>query len=158
MLSCRRSGRVCRYTPPRRLASFTLVEVVIAVAVTAFVVISILGLMVYASNVVQQSDKYARLASVASQVQAALDSQNYNGIRKTGLTTNLTYYFTSEALPTNSAAAFYQCDVTNSAPTSSSLNDLFGNSFIEPVQIKIRWPKPIFSNTNVIVSSIVNYD
>ena len=136
------------------LESFTLVEVVIAIGVTTFVLISILGLMTYASQMVKQSDKYSRLSTVAGQVVATLERQPFT-LSAAQANTNVAFYYDFEGLPTNSAAAFYQCNVTNASPASFALTN------VEPIQITICWPKTsasAFANTNIIVSAILNYD
>jgi uncharacterized protein (TIGR02598 family) len=132
--------------------SFTLVEVVIAIAVIAFSLISILGLMTYTSQVLQQSDTYSRLSDVVGQVVAQYDSQPFSVSTNCALT-NATYYYTYEGLPTNnSTAAFYQANVTNGNPSGWALTNVM------QIQLSIRWPKPQFVNTNVIIISTFNYD
>jgi len=156
--------------PKRRrgnLSSFTLVEVVIAIGVTAFVLVSILGLMAYASQTVQQSDKYARLASVVSQVLTTLGSQSFamspyllgeNNSSGNFNPLSSTNYYTSEGLPTNSAGGYYQCVVSDATPANFALTNADGNYFLEPVQVTIRWPYPKPNNTNIIVTSLLNYE
>jgi type II secretory pathway pseudopilin PulG len=145
---------------PHGTGSFTLVEVVISIAVTSFILISILGLMAYASRVVQQSDNNARLSMVLSQTLSILGTESYM-TGKTQVGTNIAYYYTWEGVPTNSSGAYYQCNVTNATPTGFSLNDTDKFPFMEPVQIIIRWPyngTGHFANTNTIVTSINSYD
>jgi len=140
---------LCSGTPKPN--SFTLVEVVIAIAIIAFSLISILGLMTYTSQVLQQSDTYSRLANVSGQVLAQYDSQPFSVSTNCALT-NASYYFTYEGLPTNSAGAFYQANVTNANPVGWTLTNVM------QLQVTIRWPKPQFINTNVIITSSFNYD
>jgi uncharacterized protein (TIGR02598 family) len=138
------------------LNSFSLVEVVIAIAVTSFALISIVGLMAYAAQTLQQSDKYTRLSSVASQVLAVLSSEPFK-LSQSQARTNYTLYYTLGGLPTNSASAYYQCSITNATPSGSPLQ-----TWLEPIQVSIRWQKSgasgRFINTNIIVTSILNYD
>src|SRR5579871_2878957 len=96
------------FEPRRRAAlnSFTLVEVVIAISVIAFVLVAILGLMAYTSQLVQQSDNYSRLSNVAGQVLARMNSQSFT-ISTNCASTNAVYYFTYDGMPTNSTAAYY---------------------------------------------------
>jgi type II secretory pathway pseudopilin PulG len=136
---------------PSDLGSFTLVEVVIAIAVIAFVLISVLGLMTYASQLVQQSDTYSRLSHISGQVLAQLNSQPFS-VSTNCATTNAVYYFTAEGLPTNGTSAYYQCNLTNADSPNWTLNNMM------QIQISIRWPKPQFVNTNVIITSTLNYD
>jgi Tfp pilus assembly protein PilV len=133
------------------LNSFTLVEVVIAIAVIAFGLVSILGLMTYASQLVQQSDTYSRLSNVTGQVLAQFNSQPFS-VSTNCATTNAVYYFTYEGIPTNSAGAYYQCNVTNADLSTWTLTNVM------QIQMSIRWPKPQFTNTNVIITSTLNYD
>jgi Tfp pilus assembly protein PilV len=134
------------------LNSFTLVEVVIAIGVTTFVLVSLLGLMTYAGQTVQQSDKYARLSLVASQVLATFSSQPFT-VSKGQLPA--ASYYTFEGQPTNSTAssAYYLCWATNVTPTGSVLT-----AWMAQVQVTILWPKIRPANTNVIMTSILNYD
>jgi type II secretory pathway pseudopilin PulG len=136
---------------------FTLVEVVIAIAVTSFVLISILGMMAYATRVVHQSDNNARLSAVTGQVLTVLGNQSFYTSRNEA-STNFAFYFTSEGLPTNSAGAYYQCAVTNITPSGFALKDVFGSQLMEPVRVTLRWPAPAYVNTNFIITSIANYD
>ncbi len=131
--------------------SFTLVEVVISIAVIAFVLVSILGLMAYTSQLVQQADTYSRLSNVTGQVLAQFDSQPFS-VSTNSATTNAVYYYSYEGLPTNSAGAYYQCNVTNADASGWALTNVM------QIQLSIRWPKPQFTNTNVIITSTLNYD
>jgi len=133
------------------LSSFTLVEVVIAIAVIGFVLVSILGLMAYASQLVQQSDNYSRLSNISGLVLSQFESQPYS-VSTNAATANSIYYYTYEGLPTNSSGAYYQCSVTNADPSNWTLTNVM------QVQVTIRWPKPQFTNTNVIITSTLNYD
>ncbi len=131
--------------------SFSLIEVMIAIAVIVFVVIAVLGLMAYASRLTQQSDTYSRLAQISGQVLARLNSQPF-AVSTNNVATNTVYYFTVEGLPTNSAGAYYQCRLANANPPGWGLTNLM------QIQLIIRWPSPLFNNTNVIVTSTLNYD
>ena len=140
----------CRFRTSRS-DSFTLVEVVFAIAIIAFALVSLLGLMTYTSQLVQQADTYSRLSDIVGQMSARFDSQPF-ATSTNCATTNAKYYFTSEGIPTNSTAAFYQCTVSNAnAPAWTSTN-------VMQIQMIISWPKPQFTNTNVIITSSLNYD
>jgi uncharacterized protein (TIGR02598 family) len=131
--------------------SFTLVEVVIAIAVIALGLISILGAMTYSLQLVRQADTYSRLSNVAGQVLAQYDSQPFS-ISSNCASTNAVYYFSSEGLPVAVANAYYQVNVTNANLQPWSLSNTM------QLQFTIRWPIPQLNNTNVIVSSCLNYD
>lgn len=140
-------------TPFRHLrgGGFTLVEVVIAIAVISFGLISVLGLMTYAAQLVQQADTYSRLSHVSGQVLTRMNSQPFSVSTNAAVTGTL-YYFTSEGLPTNSASGYYECGVTNADLSIRTLTNMM------QIQVNIRWPKPQFTTTNTIITSIVNYD
>lgn len=142
-----------RLNPPQRSAlnSFTLIEVVIAIAIIAFVLVSMLGLMTYASQLGRQADTYSRLSNVMGQVLAQFNSQPYS-ISTNCATTNAVYYFTYEGLPTNSSGAYYQCSVTNADLPPWSLTNMM------QIQVSVRWPKPQFTSTNIVITSAANYD
>jgi len=148
MRSSKRSSGSLRQTA---LSSFTLVEVVIAIAVMAFVLVSILGLMTYASQLVQQTDTYSRLSNVTGQVLAQFDSQPFS-VSTNCAVTNAAYYFTYEGVPTNSTGAYYRCTVTNADLPLWTLSNVM------QIQVNICWPNPQFTNTNVIITSTLNYD
>lgn len=143
----RRVRPVLRSAP----TSFTLIEVVVAIGVIAFALISVLGLMTYGSQLAQQSDTYYRLSNVAGQVLAQYDSQPFS-VSTNAATTNAVYFFTYEGLPTNSAGAYFQASAANVNTAGWTLTNVM------QIQISIRWPNPQFSNTNVIMTSSLNYD
>ena len=131
--------------------SFSLIEVVVALAVIAFVMVSLLGLMSYASTLVRQSDSYARLSRVTSQVRAQFDSQPFT-MSSNLVTTNAIYYYTYDGLPTNQAGGYYECDTASANPTDSTLTNLM------QILVTVRWPMPARTETNYIVTSTLNYD
>ena len=148
----RSSRRTWERAAKRRhaLDSFTLVEVVLAIAIVAFALISMMGLMAYASQLVQQADSFTRLSNVSSQVVASLDSQAF-AVSSTNVIAGGAYYFTHEGLPTNSFNAYFQCTLSNVTVSPSP-------PAVMQVQVAIRWPAPHFSNTNWILTSVLNYD
>jgi uncharacterized protein (TIGR02598 family) len=131
--------------------SFSLVEMVLAIAITGFVIVSLLGLMAYASQLLHQSDNYSRLSRVSSQVLASMASESYS-VTSAIASTNGSYCFTYDGLPTNSTASYYRCNVTN---FPSSVPNVTNSQMI---QIIIRYPAPEYTSTNWIVTSILNYD
>ncbi len=154
----------------RSLSSFTLIELIVAIAVAAFMIISILGLMAYAMQLVHQSDNYSHLTNVASQVLTTISSApitwgpTANGSRRGGAAT-ITNYYTFEGMPTNSSssgAAYYQVLISDSVPTGTGYPEPNTSSYsiymMEPVRVVIRWPAPLYRSTNVIVTSLCNYE
>ncbi len=62
----------------RTSAAFTLVEVVIAVGLVAFVLTAILGLVAIAANETKNADLKARLAWITEQVTSEYQSQRFS--------------------------------------------------------------------------------
>lgn len=129
--------------------AFTLVEVVIAVAVLAFAAISLLGLITLALQSSHNADVQSAQATMVSTVTGKLSSQNFTN---TVASLPFTNYFTGEGAETNASAAIYRCDVADVSPANSNTN------FMRQVQLLIRWPAPVYAQTNVVVASFVKYD
>ena len=155
------------------LHSFTLVEVVIAIGVATFILISLLGMMTYGSQMVQQSDKYSRLSIVTSQVLAKLGSEQFAacpyGVKWAGggfgSVVPQTNYYTYQGLPTNSVNGtniYFQAVVADATPTTGPMfSKVASQQVMEPLQVSILWPTvgtAPFANTNIIVTSVVNYN
>jgi type II secretory pathway pseudopilin PulG len=143
------------------LSGFSLVEVVIAIAVASVMLIAILGLMAYAAQTVQQSDKYARLSTVASQALANVETMQLAATPYYNNGYPATNYYNFEGLPTNSGiiatSVYYQCIISTNTPSASGFN-YAPQEIVVPLQMVIRWPAPGYANTNIIVTSVLNYD
>jgi uncharacterized protein (TIGR02598 family) len=144
----------CRVPAPRSdlhrtCHAFSLVEVVIAIGVVAFTVISLLGLTMVALRSSQDAGVQAAQATLVSTVTGRLSSQNF---ADTAASLPFTTYFTVEGTETNASAAIYRCDVTDVSPAGSASN------LMRQVQLLIRWPAPVYTRTNVVIASFVKYD
>lgn len=136
-----------------RGASFTLVEVVIAVGLVAFVLTAILGLVAIAVNETKNADLKARLAWITEQVTSEFQSQRFSTVLASVQTNGpVTSFWDYSGISTNAAGAYFQCDVTRAVPASSNFALL---------QVSIRWPyspsSTNFSSTNVSLISVFNY-
>jgi uncharacterized protein (TIGR02598 family) len=129
--------------------AFTLVEVVLAIGVVALAGISLLGLITVAMQSSQNAAVQAAQATVISTVTGKLSSQNFT---TTAASLPITTYFSAEGTETNASAAIYRCDVMDVSPANSATN------FMRQVQLVIRWPAPIYAQTNVVEASFVKYD
>jgi uncharacterized protein (TIGR02598 family) len=142
-------------TRPRRLyqgvngAAFTLVEVVIAVGLVAFVLTAILGLAVLASNETKNADLKARLAWITERVISEVQSQQFSSVLEKLPATN---YWDYSGMPVdNPENAYFVCEISNVTPAAGSTNHL------ALLQLSTRWPRPQLSSTNVSVISLFNY-
>jgi uncharacterized protein (TIGR02598 family) len=136
-----------------RRAAFTLVEVVIAVGLVAFVLTAILGLAVIAANETKNADLKARLAWITERLTSEYQSQRFSTVLGTVPTNS---YWDFSGMPvTNTADAYFRCDVTNVTPPPASTNFTTNNFAL--LQVSIRWPNPQLTSTNVCLISLFNY-
>jgi uncharacterized protein (TIGR02598 family) len=137
----------------RSSGAFTLIEVVIAVGLVAFVLTAILGLVAIAANETKNADLKARLAWITEQVTSEYQSQRFsNALARVPTNSALDY----EGMPvlTNSATAYFICDVSNVTPSNSPS---YPTNYIALLQVRTRWPSPQLTSTNVSVISLFNY-
>jgi uncharacterized protein (TIGR02598 family) len=138
---------------PRRSAAFTLVEVVIAVGLVAFVMTAILGLAMMAVNETKNADLKARLAWITESVTSDCQSQRFSTVLGSMPTTN---YWDYSGMPSASPMdAYFRCDVSNVTPSPASPN-LTTNNFAL-LQVSIRWPNTQPTSSNVCLISLFNY-
>ena len=107
----------------RALAAFTLIEVVIAVGLVAFVLTAILGLVAIAANETKNADLKARLAWITEQVTSEYQSQRFSNALAS-LPTNWTLDYEGMPVATNSPSAYFVCDVSNVTPTNPHEREL----------------------------------
>jgi uncharacterized protein (TIGR02598 family) len=142
----------------RSSAAFTLIEVVIAVGLVAFVLTAILGLVAIAANETKNADLKARLTWITEQVTSEYQSQRFSNVLAS-LPTNSTLDYEGMPVATNSPSAFFRCDMSNVTPADST-NEKYAN-YRALLQVSIRWPyspsSTNFASTNVSVISLFNY-
>ena len=136
-------------------AAFTLIEVVIAVGLVAFVLTAILGLVAIAANETKNADLKARLAWITEQVTSEYQSQRFSNALAS-LPTNRTLDYEGMPVPTNSPSVYFFCDVSNVTPTNAT-NPNYPPKYIALLQVRTRWPNPQLTSTNVSVISLFNY-
>jgi uncharacterized protein (TIGR02598 family) len=134
------------------MAGFTLVEVVIAVGLVAFVLTAILGLVAIAANETKNADLKARLAWITEQVTSEYQSQRFS-TALTNVPNNLAWDYSGIPVATNSPSAYFVSSISNVTPTNGS----FPTNYMAFLQVMTRWPNPQLSSTNVSVISLFNY-
>jgi uncharacterized protein (TIGR02598 family) len=137
----------------RTSAAFTLVEVVIAVGLVAFVLTAILGLVAIAANETKNADLKARLAWITEQVTSEYQSQRFSNALA-NVPTNIAWDYDGMPVMTNSPTAYFVCDVLNVTPSNSPS---YPTNYIALLQLRTRWPSPQLTSTNVSVISLFNY-
>jgi uncharacterized protein (TIGR02598 family) len=139
----------------KRSAAFTLIEVVIAVGLVAFVLTAILGLVAIAANETKNADLKARLTWITEQVTSEYQSQRFSNALA-NVPTNFAWDYDGMPVATNSPTTYFVCDITNVTPTSPT-NANFPTNYIALLQVRTRWPNPQLTSTNVSVISLFNY-
>ena len=109
---------------------------------------AILGLAAMAANETKNADLKARLAWITESVTSEHQSQRFSAVLGSLPKTN---YWDFSGMPvTNTADAYFRCDVSNVTPPSASANFAL-------LQVSIRWPNPQLTSSNVSVISLFNY-
>ncbi len=113
----------------RRRGGFTLVEVVLALGVASFGLISMMGLLTVGLKTFHDAMSATTETEIAQQMANQLQLANYSTIKSA--TTPTTYYFTQEGIQTTAANAVYYAQVAPptvltvpGATTATSLNTL----------------------------------
>ena len=118
---------------PGGTASFTLVEVVLAVGVATFALVAILGLFSVGLNIAKKADQAKTLATMSLQVMGQL-----RGGTNSTVNLNTNFYFDTYGTPTNVTSAYYNCQVITTSANYPQLDNVGGN-FISTI-LKFSWP------------------
>lgn len=128
--------------------AFSLIEVMLAVGLMAFVLTAILGLVALAVRGTKNADMDARLAVLTSRISSGYQSRGYSAALA-AVSTNGTTYYDFYGAPTNAAAAYFRCDAVNATPAGNSTNYAL-------LRLAISWPAANPGSTNIHVSSVFN--
>jgi uncharacterized protein (TIGR02598 family) len=148
--------------PHCRTTAFTLIEVVMAMAVVSFALLAITGLLPVGLQTMRDSQNDQALGTIANQVRGDLQQINFttdpnNANPQILLSTLVTsnYYYTDEGVKTVSTdpSAFYKASffVTNAAVNGSAYAN--GGSVTTPVNaavvtVQLVYPNPAYTQTN----------
>jgi uncharacterized protein (TIGR02598 family) len=135
----------------RRGEAFTLVEVVIALGVLSFCLITLLGLLGVGLNNGLKSNDDTTVASMTWEVANNLRSETN---LPAGFFTN--YYFDHTGQATNTvSAAYYSCRVTTNNPTTSQAPQPLDTNFIIAT-LQFTWPTSVIPSphTNTVYATI----
>ncbi len=126
--------------------AFSLVEVVVALAVASFVLLVLVGTLPSGMKSVQDSMSESAQANITQQLRAQLEEITFNSSSTSTTKTNIfnlnqqTNYYTDEGIPTNQSSAYYQAVfAVNPASIPGSANN-FQNSSAMAVQIVLTHP------------------
>lgn len=130
----------------RHKAGFSLVEVVLAVGITSFILITVFGMTAMAVKTTQEADINARVAAIDRTTAALFQMEHFN---KATTALPATYSYDIWGSPIQDG--YYRCDVKNVTPPGASTNLLI-------LQVQVRWPSPQLKSTNTSIISVGNYD
>jgi len=136
-------------SPTRR--GFTLVEVALAIAVLAFALVTLIGLLTVGLSSQKSSLEDTRIAAMASYVMATERMNPYATVSSSSYSTN--YYFDLQGSTNTVAASYLQCTVTNVASVVNSStgipNSIILGANVVPMKMIFVYPLPAPARTNV---------
>jgi uncharacterized protein (TIGR02598 family) len=130
--------------------AFSLVEVVLALGIFSFAILSILGLMATGLNTVKSSSTSMTIANISRNLRADLQATPFTSLT---LNSSITYYFTDRGNPTTTPAnAYYVAVLTPLAPTyPGNAASVLTSANAFNITAKISYPYPI--NAQAITNS-----
>lgn len=138
---------------PGRRAAFTLVEVVLAVGLVAFVLTAILGLAMMAIKETKNADLKARLTWITESVTSECQSQRFATVLGS-LPVTRYWDYSGKPVDATSRDVYFRGDLKNvTAPAPPKLT---ANNFAL-LQVTISWPSPQLTSKNVFLISLFNY-
>lgn len=127
---------------------FSLVEVVLAVGITAFILISVFGLTTVAVKATMEADMMARVTSINRLTASLCQMEHFTNVTGSLPSTN---YYDSWGTPTDPQYGYFRVDLSNVSPAGTSSNLVL-------LQMKVRWPVPQLTSSNVSIISLVNHE
>lgn len=128
--------------------AFSLVEVVLAVGITSFILIAVFGMTAVAVKGTREADINARLAEI-TRLETSLCQMEHFASYKAALPA--TNYYNIWSTPIDPAYGYFRCDLSNVTPAGTSSNLVL-------VQLMIRWPVPQLAYTNTSIISLANHE
>jgi uncharacterized protein (TIGR02598 family) len=130
-------------------AAFSLVEVVIALGVISFALVSMLGLLGVGINASRQSSESTAMTAMISQVLGKVRAAS-NAPPATN------FFFDADGLPlTNSVGAIYECRASATLPPSGEISDV-SDKFMKAALV-FTWPvsAAVPPHTNTVHASLL---
>jgi len=132
-----------------RKNGFTLVEVVLAMGVFVFAVLSVVGVMATGLDSVSTSNNNFAVANMTRSLRANFGSMNYTNVVSQGATQTLaTNYFSNSGYATNTNDPVYYTVVCSSAATSQFATSLMSSTNAAVIAVNIIYPYPANVKTN----------
>jgi len=127
--------------------AFSLVEVVIALGVTSFAVLALIGTLPTGIKSVQDSSSESAKANITQEIRAELQELNFGSSSGniSGLSTKVNYYDNNGDILPNSTGAYYMASfaLTNAyIPDTSSSTLQFQTNAAWNIQVVLTYPYP----------------
>jgi uncharacterized protein (TIGR02598 family) len=128
---------------------FSLVEVVLALGIFSFSILSIVGLMAAGLNSANGSSTNLAATNIMRELRADVQSMPFSNLSRTGAP--IIYYFGADGFQTTTPSAyFYRVALTPIAPTYPSAGSTSANADV--ISVTISYPYP--ANAQTISSSL----
>jgi len=131
-------------------SGFSLIEITLALGVTSFCLLAILGLFSVGLRAGQQARDYTTIAGASSLVMSRVQASSTEGFPFPS-----TLFFDAHGQVTNSNAALYVCDITKTTVSESVLPAVSTNLGL--ITMRFTWPASLAAsarkNTNVIYAT-----
>lgn len=129
---------------PSHRQGFTLVEVAFAIALLAFAMVTLIGLLAVGLSSQKASNEDTRIAAMVGYVISTERMRPFATVAGTGYTTN--YYFDLQGNTNASGASYLKCTVNN---VSASNTSILGTTNVATMQAVFVYPLPAATRTNV---------
>lgn len=128
------------------MRGFSLVEVVLALGVISFAIVSLLGLMTVSTGASRLSDEDTVIAAIARQVDTELRNTTFANLPATGTA----WYFDNEGHHlTTAAGAIYQCKILLTDDTDYDSSGASGGS-ANLYRVQLLFSRALGSNAPVM--------
>jgi len=131
-------------------SGFSLIEITLALGVTSFCLLAILGLFSVGFRAGQQARDYTTIAGAASLVMSRVQAPTTGSFPFPS-----TLFFDAHGQVTNSNAALYVCDITKTTVSESALPAVSTN--LSLITMRFTWPASLAAsarkNTNIVYAT-----
>ena len=143
-------------TKPSRkngVTAFSLVEIVLAIGIVGFAMLSIIGMLPIGLKSVQTAESLQATGNIANQLRGQMQMLSFNasGTNTIQQLAQNTLYYTLDGIPTNSDAGYYKATFTvqNVSSTANQVVDAtFNAGNARSVRVDLLSPPGVWNRTN----------
>jgi len=140
-----------RFRSTGREVAFSLIEITLALGITSFTLISLLGLMAVATN----AEKEARIDTTLGMIVTQSLSRFTDGGLYSELSSGMEYYKYDGTLATKTADYYFECQIFVDAPSLGTPELLLK---AKQITFKINWPYAAPSpNQQIFTTTLAEY-